>query len=157
MSFRNTYTRFAAVAALLTVPLIVIVCSYSKANRQARVDDSYPVAGTPTGATGSLPLVATPPNLAVGRLALGATKQLAVRITNTTSRSIGMVAFETSCDCVTVTPSRLEFLANDSAELSVTIDLRNEPSFRGALRVELIGLATDESKVFYQTVTFSVK
>jgi hypothetical protein len=156
MPLNNTYARMSVVAAMLTASLITIFCSYSRAKREARAADSHPVSSTSTDITASLPLVSTPTNVDVGRLAPGTTKQLAIRITNTTGRPTGMVAFATSCDCVTVTPSRLQFLANDSAELSITIDLRTEPSFRGALGVELIGRAIDDSKVFYQTVSFSV-
>ena len=102
------------------------------------------------------PLAVNPSPLELGTLDPGVIGKTIFKIRNSGAVALTVATIETSCPCISATPTPLRVAPRSAATMSVRFDPSEEPSFRGRLAVELTGKAVDDSVLFRTRVHVEV-
>lgn len=94
-------------------------------------------------------LVIVPDPISIGTLKPGQVARVKATLRNPRTESVRLDRVETSCPCVSV-ESLPTIAANGTSEIEVVFNPSEEPDFRGALSVELIG-KDDGAKSLFET------
>jgi hypothetical protein len=76
-------------------------------------------------------------------------------VTNHGQEPVAVDRIETGCPCLTVTPSSIRLMPDETGAVAVEFDPSSEPDFRGGLAVDITGYA-DAGVVFRTKATLTV-
>lgn len=91
-----------------------------------------------------------PDPISIGTLKPGQVARVKATLRNPRTESVRLDRVETSCPCVSVESLPTTIAANGASEIEVVFNPSEEPDFRGALSVELIG-KDDGAKSLFET------
>lgn len=136
--------RPSFLATLATLPPVCILAAFAISSGRVSSSGAAPSAPPPlrtslNSQSDHLVLVLTPDRLSLGIVAADKKSQGILRVTNHGKDSAAVNRIETSCPCLTVTPSSMRLAPGETNTLTVAFDPSAEPDFRGGLAIDVTG------------------
>lgn len=100
-------------------------------------------------------LTASPKSQDLGTLIRRGKRNYEVTVRNCTTRALRIEKIEVTCNCMTVEPQQVVLAPGEAVQLTVRVDLNDEPDFIGKLLLGIRGIAYT-GEVFESTATVSV-
>lgn len=100
-------------------------------------------------------LIASPPKIDMGEVHQGKRKHGTFSLTNSGTRPVEVVRFESSCPCLQIAVPQ-QVVPGSQVLIDVDLDLRNEPGFSGGLSIEIRGWTIVGEPAFFLVVEVNV-
>ncbi len=90
-----------------------------------------------------------PPQVQLGDVMAGGRASATFLVANTGPIPVKVETIQSTCDCFHLTLAQATIAPGESVQATATVDLKEEPTFSGALRIEFTGLTPHGQRAFH--------